>query len=141
MINYKAKNVIKEINNASSGELDRLVFRSHHTPEDFDEGDIQERIDKFDYYHLVKINLKTLDRDEFDVNYGLVEYYVEKIKNEGIENMPPMLISDSLEIIDGIHRLNALLDFGVDEATVYLGSKMSLKEMFKKENKMRRKIS
>lgn len=28
---YKAKDVLKEINNASTGELDRIVLNNHHT--------------------------------------------------------------------------------------------------------------
>jgi ParB-like chromosome segregation protein Spo0J len=140
-MNYRAKDVLKEINNASTGELDRVVINSHHTPEDFSEGDIQERMDQFDYYHLVEINLNRLDREEFHVDDDLVEDYVEKIKNEGVENMPPMLISNNDEIIDGIHRLNALLDCGYEKFPVYIGSEKSLKEMLKKENRRRRKIN
>ena len=140
-MNYKAKDVLKEINNASTGELDRIVMNSHHTPEDFSEGDIQERIDQFDYYHLVEIDLNRLDREEFHVDDDLVKDYVVKIKNEGVENMPPMLISDNDEIIDGIHRLNALLDCGYKKFPVYVGSENSLKEMLKMENRRRRKIN
>lgn len=139
-ISYKAKDVIREVDNGSTGELDRMVFKNHHTPEDFNDGDIQERIDQFNYYHLVEIDLHKIDRDEFYIDEELVEDYVEKIKNEGIENMPPMLISDNYEMIDGIHRLNALLDSGFDSFLSYVGSKVSLKEMLKNENKKRRKL-
>ena len=78
--------------------------------------------------------------DEFYIDEELVKDYVEKIKNEGVENMPPMLISDNYEIIDGIHRLNALLDSGFDSFLSYVGSEVSLKEMLKNENKKRRKL-
>ena len=81
-----------------------------------------------------------IDRDEFYIDEELVEDYVEKIKNEGVENMPPMLISDNYEIIDGIHRLNALLDSGFNSFLSYVGSEVSLKEMLRNENKKRRKL-
>ena len=61
-MSYKAKDVIREVDNGSTGELDRMVFKNHHTPEDFNDGDIQERIDQFDYYHLVEIDLHKIDR-------------------------------------------------------------------------------
>ena len=137
---YKPENVFSEIKNGSSGEIDRIVLKSHHTPEDFEDGDLMERIDRFYYYHLIEIKLSSLDKNEFDVCEDRVDKYVKMIEDKGMKDMPNIIVDQEFSIIDGIHRLNSMTESGIDTAKVYIGSEISLKEMFKRKQKQKQRL-
>jgi len=99
----------------------------HHTPEDFSEGDLGERIENFPYYNLIsQFDLTLLFQAEFSLDLDLVEEYAALILENGIENMPPIVIDDNFSIIDGIHRLNAMILCGILKADLYMGTRMAL---------------
>jgi len=68
-------------------------------------------------YELIEVDLDQLDLDEWNVDEELVEEFLDL----DIETMPIPLISDDYSIIDGIHRLNALLKLNYNKVYVYRG--------------------
>jgi len=92
----------------------------HHTPEDFFDGDLAERIEEYSEYRLVEIDLTSIDLDEWDICEDTVEDYMEEIK-DNLDSLPIPLISADNSIIDGTHRLNALKQLGYKKAFVYQG--------------------
>ena len=108
----------------------------HREPSDFAHGDLGERLEEFKYYNLTKeFDLNLLDRDEWSVDESLVEHYKNLIKEKGIADMPSITIDDNLSIIDGIHRLNALLESGITTMDIYAGTNQKLQ--LKNNNKIK----
>lgn len=131
-------NIIEE---KEEHEIYSMVQRIHPDYDDaFVDGDLGKRIEEFEYYHLYNENLDILDEDEWSVCEGKVEDYIEKIKTEGLKNMPPLVISEDGSVIDGIHRLNALKKLGVKQFKCYVGSNKNIAQLkveeFLKEKEM-----
>jgi len=98
------------------------VQRIHREYDDFIDGNLGERIEEYQYYNLVPMfDLELLDQDEWDVDTDLVEDYEDLIEQKGIDNMPKIVIDENYSIIDGIHRLNALLNKGITNADLFIG--------------------
>ncbi len=113
-----------------------LIKDIHREPEDFYDGDISDRIEEYKYYNLTKdFALKNLDKDEFSVDQDIVDEIKELIEENGIESMPKIVISEDNSIIDGIHRVNALLQLGYTHIDLYVGSNQKLQLQKKKKRK------
>ena len=107
----------------SEEELYMMCEDIHHTPDDFIDGDLAERIEEYSEYELVEIDLdKDVDLDEWNICDETVSEYAEEIK-EDISDLPISLISHSGSIIDGSHRLNALKKTGRKKTLAYRGIK------------------
>lgn len=113
--------------------------KSHREHNDFVDGDLAERIEEFPFYNLISdFDIKKLDLDEWNVEEELVKEYSNLISRYGIENMPPILISDENSIIDGIHRLNSLKELGYANVPVFQGShNEALQTQLKFEKKLK----
>lgn len=96
-----------------------LVHSIHARPEDFEEGDLVHRINKFDTYEQKIIDIDDLDLDEWNVEEEFVEELSKRIEQEGYE--PIVFDPDESSIIDGIHRANALALIGKTKIKAYVG--------------------
>lgn len=115
-----------------------LIKGIHREPEDFYDGDISDRIEEYKYYNLVQnFDLRTLDKNEWDVDQDLVDEIKELIIDNGLKSMPKIVISEDNSIIDGIHRINALLQLGYTHIDLYVGSNQKLQLQKKKKIKQR----
>lgn len=123
-------NIIEE---KEEGFIYQEVQKIHHTSDDFIDGDLGDRIEEFKYYHLQVIDLMTLNKDEWIVFDDAVDDIVDEIKTKGLQDMPKMIISDKKSLIDGIHRLNALLKIGITNYPCYVGSNLNIEQMKKQE--------
>lgn len=105
------------------------VNKNHGRPEDFIDGDLGDRLEEFKYYNIVKnFDLRSLNKEEWDVCDDTVLEYEEKIKQKNIKNIKKIVISDKKSIIDGVHRLNAFLNLGVFFVDIYVGTNDEVKE-------------
>jgi len=85
----------------------------HRNYDDFEDGDLAERILEHDYYKLVSLSIDRLDLDEWDVDEYLVDDIVLMIRKNP-KTMPPIVIDgNDHSIIDGIHRANAYDQLGI----------------------------
>ena len=100
-----------------------ITEKAHREYDDFVEGELTKRIEKFPFYNLISdFDIKNLDLNEWNIIDKLVIEYSDSISRYGIENMPPILISDNNSIIDGIHRLNSLKKLGYSKVPVFQGT-------------------
>ncbi len=97
-----------------------VVKSMHHTPQDFYFGDLVDRIQKCKRYVLRELPISSITHAEWYVDDVLVASYVDKL-SAGDEY--PLIIYDAVDgsIIDGTHRVNALLSAGVDVVRAYVG--------------------
>jgi hypothetical protein len=95
------------------------VRSQHHTPEDFDEGDLEDRLYAYRRYRLQNVPLDQIELDEWEVVEEWVADYVRRL-GAGSEPPSPILRHD-LGIIDGTHRLNALAQAGRTEVACWVG--------------------
>ncbi len=70
-----------------SSYIDRLVMKIHPLEEDFHEGDLLHRIDRFSTYRKQMIPIDSLILDEFDIDEDHVDDIVNAIKSG--EEIPP----------------------------------------------------
>lgn len=89
----------------------KWVRTLHSSPQDFDEGDLLERIERHAHYKLQSIALNRLDPHEWTVCESLAQEYATLDTP-----CPPIVIDPYDSIIDGTHRVNAALRRG--EATI-----------------------
>lgn len=103
----------------SAYDLLQKIRRIHKSPIDFEEGDLTERILRYDGFKLRKIPLSKLDLDEWAINDDVVDEYVEYLKKN--PDYPPIIVGYRANtIIDGTHRANALVKAGHTQILAYV---------------------
>ena len=93
----------------------------HRNDDDFYEGNLGKRIEKYKFYKLVEIPIDKLNLDEWNVEDDIVDVFVKKYKIS--KNYPPIIITPKYSIIDGIHRANALKNSDVTTIKAWIGMK------------------
>ena len=96
------------------------VESGHHTHEDLIDGDVLQRVHKFDFYRLVDYPIWELNLGEFDLEEDRVEEYA---KGMASATFPPIVVDTSWgapSIIDGIHRANAAKALGMKTIKAYV---------------------
>jgi hypothetical protein len=125
------KPILDKIYNAKVGDIldndviyqyvEFLTDSADKYEESFVDGDLGERIDKYDKFILKLIPIDKINIDEFylyqiDVdNYGIM---YNKTKT-----YPPIVLEADFTIIDGTHRANALHNYGVKDILAFVGIK------------------
>lgn len=125
---YKILEVMQELreegiveSNKDAHSIFSQVQNIHREMNDFDEGDLTDRIYWFDNYKLTSIPITDLDLNEHYVDDTLVDEYVNKIKESPI-TMPPIVYDPiARSIIDGVHRANAYAKLGYSKIPAYVG--------------------
>lgn len=89
----------------------------HHTPDDFEDGDIAQRIYAFKSYTLTRIPLGQIDNDEYYYDEEDVAMFAAR------ETPFPPILYDPVKksIIDGTHRVNAAILRGDTHILAYVG--------------------
>jgi GNAT superfamily N-acetyltransferase len=97
-------------------DLAQRVAEFHHSPEDFDEGDIEQNISAFGTYHLQQYPLSKLERGLFTIDDDLVASYA------GRTSAAPPIVVDPTHgwVIDGNHRVEAAVNRGEETITAYV---------------------
>jgi hypothetical protein len=109
------------VDSVDANTIYRTVQSAHHTPEDFEEGDIGDRIYWFDDYKLTSLPVANLNLNEYYVDEDLVDDYVEQIQHSP-NTMPPIVYDPiAKSIIDGIHRAAAYSKLGHATIPAYSG--------------------
>lgn len=89
----------------SDWDIVQKVKKIHYRRQDFEDGDIRERIEKFDLYILKEIPLDQIEKVWTYIDDDLVEEYME----EDSKTMPPIVLGEywkgKYEIVDGGHRV------------------------------------
>lgn len=86
----------------SNDEVANLVKSLHKNKEDFNDGDLLERIYKYPYYKLETIPLNFIEADEWHTEEERILDYAQR----GSE-FPPIVLTPNCAIIDGSHRVKA----------------------------------
>ena len=97
--------------------LARHAMEWHHTPEDFDEGDIYHNITSFGTYHLQRVPITELKLGRYTIHAALVADYAS-LPSEA----PPVIVDLKHGlIIDGNHRAEAAVKRGAHDILAYVG--------------------
>lgn len=104
------------------GEVQRWALAHHRNRDDFDSGDLLDRLSRFDYFEVMELPITHIDLDEFEVLDELVDDYVQ---------MPapgPPIVYDQVNgsMIDGIHRANAAARRGAQTIAALVGTRNTL---------------
>lgn len=92
-----------------------------HGNHDFVDGDLGKRIEKYDNYQLVEVDIDKLNIDEYYRFDDLVDEYVDQYNKRG--TYPPAVVTHNYKLIDGNHRCNALNKLGIQKIKVFKGVK------------------
>ena len=103
-------------NKVSSSDVYTLTKEIHRDEADFDEGDLGDRIYKYDIYEGRDVPIENII-SPWHFDDDLVDEYVEV----GSTNMPPIVIDHDYEIIDGTHRFEAAKRLGLETIKAYVG--------------------
>jgi hypothetical protein len=114
---YKMASVFPSIIDAS--DLYHLIREIHHTPMDFQEGDIRERIFEYSKYHLDSIPIASLNLNEWELDESRVKTIENNIRSAGYI-IPIVFDTHKGTIIDGIHRANAAKNLGLIMIPAYI---------------------
>lgn len=106
-------------------EIFDYVYKIHSRQQDFDEGDLEDRIYKFSKYILTKLPVKRLYEEN---NWQIDDHKVKKYINLG-STLPPIVYDKvNYEIIDGSHRVAVAYQRGLKFINAYVGTKENLTE-------------
>lgn len=96
------------------------VSNLHHTLEDLQYGDLENRLSRFQEYVLTQLPLSEINLTEFDVNRDLAAEYSARVSDT---NTYPPIVFDGVgrSIIDGIHRANAVALSGHSQVWAWVG--------------------
>jgi hypothetical protein len=99
-------------------ELLKIVEKIHSNSGDFVEGDLIDRLWRYDSYVLKLLPIQDLE-DEWAIDDETVSEYA------ALSTQPPPIVYDprSKSIIDGSHRIAALREKGQTEIWAYVGEK------------------
>ena len=100
----------------SNDEILALVQSIHKNKEDFYDGDLIDRINKYSYYIIEEVNLSDLDEDVFNTEADIVQEYIEKDTP-----IPPIVLDNNKIIIDGAHRVKAAKKKKLTRIMAYVG--------------------
>ena len=103
----------------SATDLYALIEEMHHSPEDFEGGDITDRIYAYDVYHLTEVPTKSIERGQWNV-YKELSWRYQEMYSKGQEP-PPIVIDENGNIIDGTHRHEAAYIVGKPTVLAYVG--------------------
>jgi hypothetical protein len=94
----------------SSDDLFDKVNSLHLKREDIDEGDLEDRIRKHDFYELMDVDANLINADMWNSDDDLVGAYEDYARRK--PDYPPIVLDDKYTIIDGTHRTKALKNLG-----------------------------
>lgn len=98
----------------------REVTRLHGRPQDFQEGDLFHRLDRFNIFVKQPIQVSDIDLEEFDLCEETVTEFMEMYRATG--TYPPVVFDAvSNSMIDGLHRANALSRLGLTQINALVG--------------------
>jgi len=117
--NVKIGQIFKE------SQIYTYIQKLHRNQDDFIDGDIGERIERYKQYKVQAVNIEDIDIKEFDLIDEYVEDYVKEFEKK--KTYPPIVLANDYQIIDGTHRANALEELGHKKIVAFVG--------IKKENK------
>lgn len=122
--------IIKQI---PEHEVFNVVTRIHKN-EDVDSGDLTDRIESNRFYnHVVDFEIDNLDLNQYSIDEDIVEDIIYEIQEKGLSTMPKIIIDSEKNIIDGLHRLNALKKIGINKIDLLIGTNEEYQQVFKKE--------
>ncbi len=109
----------------------------HHTPEDWAEGDLGNRIMEHDEWVLTRLPLSALQLNEWGLDQELVDENKEMF--EAGMAYPPILYDPQYStLIDGTHRANALAQLGESEIWAYvpdIGEALTTGNVYQEESR------
>lgn len=100
--------------------VDRIMNQIHSAQIVVD-GDLGKRIEKYDSYQLVEVDIDKLNIDEYYRFDDLVDEYIERYNKT--KKYPPVVITSGYKLIDGNHRTNALNKLGFNKIKAFKGIK------------------
>ena len=90
----------------------------HHTPEDFDYGDLVHNITSFGRYELKRVPVESLKLGIYTIHDDIVDEYAALDP----KTQPPIVLNPIHNlVIDGNHRANAAVKRGDTEILAYVG--------------------
>ena len=117
VINY----LLEKLKEVEPNFVYNLSLSLHRNPDDFEDGDISDRIFQYEYY-ILDNQFPISDLEEWEVQPYLVNDFIRQYKQNS--DYPPIVIGKDNEmftIIDGIHRANALHELGLKTVKAYVG--------------------
>ena len=112
---------VKENQVFKEDQIYTYIQKLHRNQDDFTDGDISTRIEKYKQYKVETVNIEDIDIKEFDLVDEYVEDYVEELKKK--KTYPPIVLAHNYQIIDGTHRANALAELGYKKIVAFVGIK------------------
>ena len=98
-------------------KLFAYVKSMHSNEDDLYVGDLGDRIYAFKSYKLREIALERIS-SPWSTDYATVSKLAKSA-----ESFPPIVLADSLEVIDGSHRVKAAIHRGDKTILAYVGEK------------------
>ena len=119
----------------SSTNVYNYIYSLHTNVEDFEDGDITERIYQFSTYVMKEIYLTDISFDEFYFDEDVVDEYEEELNKKG--SYPPIVLGyhyNKWEIIDGTHRSQAIYNKNGQDENIKVRALVPISQI--KENRI-----
>ena len=101
--------------------------KEHHRMEDFDTGDIDCRIKRYEDYNLGTVRISSLSLGAFSIDEMRVNTIAASMKSGKLVD-PIIYDTVNESIIDGNHRANAAAKIGMPEIRAWIGDKSKYRD-------------
>lgn len=112
--------LIADLKFVGHGDVLAEVLSLHRREQDFIDGMLLHRLDRFAEYVLLSLPIDSLNLNEYGFVEATVEEYAQRYREIG---SCPRIVIDGIEgsIVDGFHRALALRRCGVEMIDAYVG--------------------
>lgn len=108
----------------SSGDILTYIKSIHYNEDDFSDGDIVERVNKYSNYVVKEVPMNKIILDNYSLEQDWVDDYINQYEKS--KSYPLIVVSPKngkYDIIDGNHRANALSQVGLKKIITLVGKK------------------
>jgi hypothetical protein len=106
-------------NIVTSKEVLDYVKSKHRDLDDFEIGDLEEKILKYPNYKLLNVPISNIETPDKEINEDDVRIFQNLYSKTG--QYPPIILDKQLNIIDGLYRLAAVKRSGDVSIKAYVG--------------------
>jgi hypothetical protein len=121
---HRYTDILSKVKNSNIGDIieESIIYQYIeylHDDDDFEDGNLPERIEHYPKYKLENVEISNIDLDDFYLDEGKMDEYINLYEDS--KYYPPIVLDHEYRIIDGNHRVNSQMNIGKTHIKAFIG--------------------